>query len=109
MIKAIGCDIVELARLNNNPDQLALRVLTNNEINEYQAKNNKNKIEYLAGRFAAKEACIKALNREKNLYNIRQIEILSNHNGAPYLNIENSHVTISHENNYAMAVVVIEN
>lgn len=61
-IAGIGTDIVEIARINRDSgqrDRLAKRVLTDTELACYATHNQPER--YLAKRFAAKEAAVKAL------------------------------------------------
>ena len=92
MIKGIGVDICDLRRLNHL-DQLAKKILHVDEFSLYLSKgNDKAKREFVGGRFAVKEICC-----------------LNDENGKPYIKDEPCHVSISHENHYAVAFVVIEN
>ena len=43
------------------------------------------KLEYLASRFAAKEAIIKAINKEKLSFSYKDVSILNDNNGAPFV------------------------
>ena len=109
MIKGIGCDIVDLSRLDINNDSLALKILTAKEFEIFKNKKNfKQKKEFLGGRFAGKEAFFKAIGIEKGLNSFQDIEILNDINGKPYLNYSKSFISLAHENNYAVAYVVIE-
>ncbi|WP_279159757.1 holo-ACP synthase [Thomasclavelia cocleata] len=109
MIKGIGCDIVDLSRLDINNDSLALKILTAKEFEIYKKKKTfKQKKEFLGGRFAGKEAFFKAVGIEKGLNSFQDIEILNDINGKPYLNYSKSFISLAHENNYAIAYVIIE-
>lgn len=109
MIKGIGCDIVDLSRLDINNDSLALKILTAKEFEIFKNKKTfKQKKEFLGGRFAGKEAFFKAVGIEKGLNSFQDIEILNDINGKPYLNYSKSFISLAHENNYAVAYVVIE-
>jgi len=72
-------------------------------------KTEKRKIEYLAGRFAAKEAFVKALGTGIGEVSFQDIEILSS-GGKPVCNYKDfkCHVTISHTDEYAVAFVLLE-
>jgi holo-[acyl-carrier protein] synthase len=101
----LGIDIVELKRIENvlkkHGDKFVNRILSESEKKIYFSR--KNKIEFLAGRFAAKEAFIKA--NESLPFN--EIEILNDKNGKPYIKgFESYKVSISHEKKYAVAAVV---
>ena len=109
MIKGIGVDIVEIKRLNIENRRFIEKILTNNEIDCFnQLKNNKNKLEFLAGRFAAKEAYLKAKQIGIGEMSFHDIEILNKLNGAPYLNDKKALISISHEKNYAIAMVLLQ-
>lgn len=54
-----------------------------------------------AGKFAAKEAIVKANNEFKNR-SFKEIEILNDEHGKPYFN--NFSISISHEDDYAIAI-----
>lgn len=109
MIKGIGCDIVDLNRIKIENDNFALKILTLSEFKLYKnKKNDKQRREYLGGRFFAKEAFFKAIGIEKGLTSFQDIEVLNDKNGKPLLNYPNSHLSISHENDYAIAYVIIE-
>lgn len=97
----IGCDIVENKRLKNKKQSFINYVLTNKEQEEYQKKG----LQYLTGRFAAKEAIMKCLKNTKEL-NYLDIEILNNEDEQPITNIENIILSISHEKEYTMAVAL---
>ncbi|WP_285945272.1 holo-ACP synthase, partial [Thomasclavelia cocleata] len=102
-------DIVDLSRLDINNDSLALKILTAKEFEIYKKKKTfKQKKEFLGGRFAGKEAFFKAVGIEKGLNSFQDIEILNDINGKPYLNYSKSFISLAHENNYAIAYVIIE-
>lgn len=99
----VGCDIVENNRLKNKSERFIDLILTTDEKIEFRKKG----ITYLCGRFAAKEAIMKAL-LETKAYNFLDFEILSDCNGKPYCkNRQNIKISISHEKDYTMAVAVI--
>lgn len=109
MIKGIGCDIVDLSRLDIDNDNLALKILTAQELEIYKnKKTSKQKREFLGGRFAGKEAFFKAVGIERGLNSFHDIEILNDVNGRPYLNYSKSFISLAHENKYAVAYVIIE-
>ncbi len=99
----IGCDIVSNKRLENKSQRFIDLVLTSKEQEEYKKKG----VFYLCGRFAAKEAIMKALKNTKS-YNFLDIEILTNINGEPYCSsLKNIKVSISHEKEMTMAVAIV--
>lgn len=109
MIIGVGCDIVELKRV-----QLALekpgflRILTAEERSLYNAIPAQRQVEWLAGRFAAKEAVIKALSVRKELL-LSQISILYQEK-QPVCHIEgyDIHLSIAHERTHAIAYAIAE-
>lgn len=105
MIVGIGCDIVDINRIRADEQRLADRILTEREQAEYNRKG-KAKTTYLAGRFAAKEALIKAGQTGR----IRDYEILNDADGAPHITLPGHRVWISiaHEKETAIAMVVLE-
>ena len=124
MIKGIGTDIVKVSRIGDmmarHSTRFLGRVFTPQEI--LQASNCKPEKLYFAARWAAKEAFSKALGTgigEKCAW--LDINVVSDPNGRPSLEIsgtaletarkkgvENIQVSISHEDNYAIAFVVLE-
>lgn len=115
MIKGIGIDLVELDRIKNtyerNP-RFSQRILTEKEQVQFETLSEKRKIEFLAGRFAAKEAYAKAngtgIGRELSF---QDIEIATDEAGKPYIvkpKMHGVHLSISHSREYAVAQVIIE-
>ncbi len=71
MIKGIGCDIVDLNRLSDRLDEFACKILTSKEFEIYRnKKTDKQKREFLGGRFAGKEAFFKAVGMKKNWFHL---------------------------------------
>lgn len=113
MILGIGTDIVEIERIKrvNKDHRLAKRILTDEEFDKYRnIPNEGRQTEFLAGRFAVKEAYAKALGSgigEEIAFN--EINCLNDSRGKPSLvNDRRAHVSISHSEDYAMAMVVLE-
>ena len=114
-IKGIGIDIVSISRIRKlyelYKDKFLDRIFTKNEIEESIRKGHF--ISSIAGKFAAKEAFIKAYS---SYLSFKQIEVLSSENGKPCINISNNKPTkelkncflsISHEQEIAIAVVIL--
>lgn len=121
MIVGIGIDMVELSRIRQailRGDGLARRILTEKEFAIFSRYSEKNKVEFLGGRFAAKEAVSKALETGiGSAISFQQIEILIHESGAPVMNIFSDmldmqnvhiHLSISHTSVSAIAQVVLE-
>lgn len=123
MILGIGTDIIEIARMERSlskGEAFKRLVFASEEISYCEAQGN-SKASY-SGRFAAKEAFLKALGTgwvgEMKLFDII---VLNNEEGKPYFNLKNEvkkeaesrgdisiHLSISHSEIHATAVVVIE-
>lgn len=83
-----------------------LRILTKNELNELNLRKGYERINYLSGRWAAKEAIYKALYSYYNT-NLINIEILNDKNGKPYCNnFKNAKISISHTKKYSIAFCI---
>ena len=88
-----GIDIIEVERIEKNiekfGEQFLNRVFTKNEI-EYCESKKVQKYQSYAGRFAAKEATFKAVSSWlENKYDLewKDIEVLNDDSGRPYINI----------------------
>lgn len=97
----IGCDIVENKRLINKNQEFINYVLTDKEQLLYKEFG----LNFLFGRFAAKEAIMKCLPNTKEL-KYTDIEILKGKNGEPITNIDDISVSISHEKEYTIAYAI---
>lgn len=106
----IGTDIVFMPRFEDKLE-LAKKVLSEKEFLLYQTLSNKRQTEFLAGRFAAKEAIAKAtgigLGTDDSL-KLQSISILPNESGAPVVEGIDAHISISHDGDYAIAVAMIK-
>lgn len=114
-IIGVGMDAIELSRIEKNVVQdssFIQRVLTPKEYAVYETLGIKRKVEYLAGRFAAKEAYSKALGTGiGKSVSFQDVEILNAENGQPLLTAPHPyqrHVSITHTNHDAYAVVILE-
>ena len=115
MIKGIGIDITELERIKRileRQSRFPERILTQHEIERYEQLKGQRRIEYFAGRFAAKEAFSKAngtgIGKELSFLDI---EITVDKAGKPSIIAPISkgvHLSISHSKEYAIAQVIIE-
>lgn len=115
MIIGIGLDLVEMERidkLRRRQERFSKRILTKVEWKLYHSLSEKRKTEFLAGRFAAKEAYSKAIGTGigKEL-SFQDIEIIPDEKGKPRIvkPIGNQiHVSITHTKTHAAAQVIIE-
>lgn len=115
MIEGIGIDIIELQRIKElmtRQQKFIDRVLTPAEKDRYLTLSERRQVEYVAGRFAAKEAFSKAVGSGiGERLSFRDIEIISDKFGKPYITkpfADGVHLSISHSEQYAVAQVVIE-
>lgn len=123
MIIGIGIDVVEVKRIERalrGSTALLHRVFTSSE--QAYCSGRKTQYQNYAGRFAAKEAALKALGtgwREGIRWT--DVEVLNGDNGQPLLTVHGkasqileqtgadyTHISISHSQDYAVAVVVLE-
>ena len=116
-----GTDIIEISRIKKSIEEtdnkFIERVFTDKEI-EYCESKKTQKYQHYAVRFAEKEAVFKSISDKlKNKYEIewKDIEILNDLSGRPYVNILNSKISnlknidisLSHCKEYAIASVVV--
>lgn len=115
MNKDIGIDIVEFAQIKEKiNDKFINRILSKRELERYESiSNEQRKLEYIAGRFAAKEAYTKVYKKFLTPLNFIDVEVLTDEFGAPY--IESNYmpedvvkVSISHSKNYVVAICLKE-
>lgn len=116
MIAGIGIDLVELDRIEGlfkrQPD-FPNRILTEREMSRFETLSDHRQIEFLAGRFSAKEAFSKALGTGiGESLSFLDLEILPNEVNKPIVYTDlfhgNIHVTISHSKEYAIAQIILE-
>lgn len=115
MIIGLGIDLVEIDRIKRAVDHqchLPNRLLTPKELAIYQGYGEKRKIEFLAGRFAGKEAYAKARGCGIGQLSFKDIEILPDEAGKPTIRSVNADefvlISITHTDNHAMAQVIIQ-
>ncbi|MCL1989730.1 MAG: holo-ACP synthase [Defluviitaleaceae bacterium] len=108
----IGVDIVEFNRIKAmvKKEKFIDKVLSNKEKEVYLTlASEKRQLEYLAGRWAIKEAIYKAAPALCQGKNFIDFSILNDVSGAPYLDeprVATFMMTLSHSENYAVAFVV---
>lgn len=119
----IGTDIVEINRikkaLERYPHRFPSRILSEEEM--ALAPGNQRFAQYLAGRFAAKEALLKAFGTGLRNCLWTDISILNNKLGKPEVNLKGNllelandigikqiQLSISHTSEYAVAFCIIE-
>ena len=120
MIKGIGIDIVEIDRIRDAVQRWRYKFLKKifNDSEISYCYKRKSVFQCLAGRFAAKEAFIKALSDSEDwarVPNLKDIVILNHPSGKPYISVCGDlpvqyviSLTLSHERHYAVAMVMLE-
>jgi len=122
MIKGIGIDIVRIKRIERwlNNTKLLERYFNNEELSIASSRKN-SAAQTLAARFAAKEAFGKALGTGLSHITLKDIIIINSDNGKPEIKLigtakealkksgaEKAHISLSHESENAVAVIVLE-
>ena len=124
MIIGNGVDIIDNKRIEKSLKIKGFkkRLFTFNEIN--QSKKYRNKTNYFAKRFAAKEAFVKSIGLGfRNNINFNDIEIYNNKKGSPQIKISQKikdilkkkfktkkydiHLSLSDEKNHSIAFVIL--
>ena len=115
MIVGHGIDIEELASIQNAVEKregFARRVLTDKEMERFSSLKGRRQVEYLAGRWSAKEAFSKAMGTGIGKLGFQDLEILNNERGAPYFSKSpfsgKVWLSISHTDQFVTASVILE-
>ena len=115
MIVGHGIDIEALASIQNAVEKregFAQRVLTDKEMERFASLKGRRQIEYLAGRWSAKEAFSKAMGTGIGKLGFQDLEILNNERGAPYFSKSpfsgKVWLSISHTDQFVTASVILE-
>ena len=108
-MKNVGIDIVENARVRKAmSDAFVRKVLSPEERERFEGFKEGRKIEFLAGRFAAKEAIIKCLSGIE-VPEFSDLNVQNDENGRPFIEYKDYEITlsISHERNYSVAIAIL--
>lgn len=115
MIVGHGIDIEALASIQNAVEKrkgFAQRVLTDKEMERFASLKGRRQIEYLAGRWSAKEAFSKAMGTGIGKLSFQDLEVLNNERGAPYFSKSpfsgKVWLSISHTDQFVTASVILE-
>ncbi len=120
MILGVGCDIIEISRIEKaiEKENFLTHCFTEREIEYFNMKHNR--AESIAAGFAAKEAVSKALGTGISGFSLTDIEILHKENGRPYVNLTGGalkiadnlggkvSISMSHSKDIAMAYAVLD-
>ena len=124
LIVGCGIDLVKIERIEKIikrwGDNFIFRIFTSLE-REYCEKKKGNKFQSYAGKFAAKEALLKALGLGLREANWKEIEIKNDELGQPIIDtsgklkniastkgVSKYFISISHTKEYAVAQVILE-
>lgn len=121
MIHGVGTDIIEVKRIEQSIERFGQRFLDRifNFDEQTYCLHHRDSARHFAGRFAAKEAIVKALGTGfRDGIGWLDIEILNNDQGKPVVklsprlkeqfNSPNIHLSISHGRDYATAFAICE-
>jgi holo-[acyl-carrier protein] synthase len=128
MIVGIGLDVVELARMDRllsgpGNKRFVNRVLTVKESEAWAKLQPRRALEYISGRFAVKEAVVKALGCGIGaVVGFKDMEVLPDEWGKPVCTLSEAsmkrlgwedrslklHIAITHERSLAAATALIE-
>ncbi len=109
----VGTDLVHIPtferKLKKRGGILTKRMFSSRELHERDIDSStlSDRVETLAGMFAAKEAFIKTLDKN-TVYQVNRIEVLKENNN-PYILFAGKQyraVSISHDHDYAIAIVL---
>ncbi len=123
MILGIGVDLVEINRiqkiLDRYPERFVKKIFSAEELSWLEEKHFTP--ERVAALFAAKEACSKALGTGLRGVSWQEMVVYHEPSGKPGLKLrgkalqkflalggQNIYLSLSHEKNYALAVVIVE-
>lgn len=123
MIVGIGTDIVEMDRIKKileiNKDGFLNKIFTDEELKFLEERNMRT--EFVAGRYAAKEAVSKALGTGIRGFSFKDIQVFNDDLGKPYvvltggadeirMRLESGkiHLSISHGRDNAIAYAILE-
>ncbi|MBX4258691.1 holo-ACP synthase [Clostridium estertheticum] len=122
MILGVGTDIVEIRRIKHameSNNKFLEKIFTSSELEYLKSRNLR--AEYVAGRFAAKEAVAKALGTGFRGFDFKDIEVDRTTLGKPVVILKgkakliakkeglyNIHLSISHGEESAIAYAILE-
>ena len=128
MIVGIGHDITDMSRMQtilagSSAGRFLQRILTEQELKLAESYEGKRKVQFASGRFAAKEAVVKAFGCGiGSIIGFGDINILRSESGKPECVLSEAawqrlglsaaavriHITITHDRELASAVAIVE-
>ncbi|MBO4358573.1 MAG: holo-ACP synthase [Erysipelotrichaceae bacterium] len=109
-MKAIGIDIIENERIRKSLKESFLKKVLSQQELEYSKDFSENRmVEFVAGRFACKEAIIKCIS-EYEIPELNQLDIFNDEKGKPHIRYKDYRllISISHEKNYSVATALLD-
>ncbi len=111
-----GIDIVYVSRFDDlkNNEVFMNKIFTIDELDYIKQRSNNSST--IAGLYASKEAFLKSIKKGINDYSLKDIEVYHDLNNAPSIRLHNDlyeynnrniSLSISHDNDYAIASVLI--
>ena len=128
LIKGVGIDIAKIPRFNKLLEKKYIQNFLNKALHPIELeelnllKNNDQKARYLASRWSFKESLVKATGDKQIIFSKVYLKKLST--GKPYIAfdeeyknnnkqiediVDRLHVSISHEDDTSISIVIIEN
>jgi holo-[acyl-carrier protein] synthase len=110
MILGIGTDIIEIERVRKALSEAFMsKVLSAQEMERTAKMSEERKAQFVAGRFAAKEAIIKCLSGYERPV-MSDLNIVNDEEGKPEITYKDYRIliSISHEKAYATAVALLQ-
>ncbi|MFW6293384.1 MAG: holo-ACP synthase [Spirochaetota bacterium] len=123
MVLGIGVDLIQVARMNSWVDQGGLieRFFHPVEVEDARSRGPKAMAASLAVRYAAKEALGKAMGTGLQHFQLREVQVVNDPQGKPEILLHGNakktfarfggkriHLSLTHELDNAVAMVVIE-
>lgn len=107
MLKGIGCDLVRVERIDPYLEELEDRILSQTDRIRIREASRPRRLEFTAGRFALKEALVKAYRGTRTM---SSFHVESGSQGEPVVINEQDSIqcSISHDGGLAMAFATVE-
>jgi holo-[acyl-carrier protein] synthase len=120
-VRGVGIDLVAVRRMERALGRPRFVERVFHPLERIEAESARRRAEWYAGRFAAKEACLKALGLGLTVGRLRDVVVERQAGGAPALSLHgepaqrlaalgatSAHLAITHDGGMAAAVVVID-
>ena len=123
MIAGVGIDLVAISRIAEKVSKVAFREAVFSEAEISYCESASDKMQHYAARFAVKEAFLKATGKglSYDIDTLKLVEVYHETDGKPAIKLSGTfeamkhtekwlsiHVSITHEGDQAMAIVILE-